>query len=69
MNKKKLFLIMMIFGGADCLGNGLHYFISGESYNNTTLRNYAVIGQIVFALAIFAYCIWYHKTSIEKTER
>ncbi len=52
---------MILFVGLDCLGNALHYFISGEYYRNTELRNYAVIGQIFFALAVVAYGFRYQK--------
>lgn len=40
------------------IGNGLQYFIGGEVYRNTDLRNYAVIGQILFGLVTMAYSLW-----------
>ncbi len=67
MNKKSLFFIIFLFAAADCLGNGLHYFFAGENYRNSDLRNYAVVGQIIFALVMCAYSFRYYKTSIKKT--
>ncbi len=62
MNKKKWMFAAILFVGLDCLGNALHYFISGESYRNAYLRSYAVVGQIFFALAVIAYGFRYQKT-------
>ncbi len=62
MNKKTVIFWVILFIGFDCLGNALHYFISGKSYSNTDLRNYAVVGQIFFALAVIAYGFRYQET-------
>ncbi len=69
MDKKYLLFILILMSGFSCLGNALQYYVSGKQYSNTDLRNYAVIGQIIFALAVIAYGIWYHKTSIKKIDR
>lgn len=71
MSKRALIFVLILLGGADCLGNGLHYFISGQSYLNSELRNAAVIGQIIFSLAVLIYGVWYYKTSaaVRKVER
>ena len=68
MSKKTLFSFLILFIGADCLGNGLHYFVAGEQYQNTDLRSYAVIGQIIFALAVLGYGVWYYKKPAKQIE-
>lgn len=54
---------ILIFAAALPIASGLHYFIGGEAYQNTSLRNYAVVGQIIFGLAIICYSIWHYKYS------
>lgn len=61
MNRKLLIFILILLGGLECAGNGLHYFISGEHYRNTDLRNFAVVVQIAFGLAVAVYGIWDYK--------
>jgi hypothetical protein len=34
------------------VGSGLHYFISGENYHNSTTRNVLVVLQILFGLVL-----------------
>lgn len=57
MKNKTLVFWLLIVSGLLCLGNGLHYFIGGDVYRSSDLRTYAVVGQIVFALAITGYGI------------
>ncbi len=63
MKNKALVFWLLIVSGLLCLGNGLRYFIGGEAERNSDLRNYAVIGQIIFALAVVAYGAWLLKKS------
>ena len=68
MSKKNLYLFLILFIGADVFGQGLHYFIADKHYHNTDLRNYAVVGQIVFGLAVIAYGILFYKKPAKKME-
>jgi len=68
MDKKFLNFVLILLVGFSGLSNALQYFISGKQHSNTDLRNYAVIGQIIFALAIIASGIWYYKTSFKKID-
>ena len=68
MSKKNLYLFLILFIGADVFGQGLHYFIAGKHYHSTDLRNYAVVGQIVFGLAVIVYGVWYYKKTAKKME-
>ena len=68
MSKKTLISFLIFFIGADLFGQGTHYFIAGKHHENTDLRNYAVIGQIIFALAVIAYGVWYIKKPAKKLE-
>lgn len=36
------------------VGSGLNYFVTGKADQNSDFRNYAVIGQIIVGLVIFA---------------
>ena len=65
-SKRTAIFFLILFLGASCLWQGLNYFIAGKQYHNTQLRNYAVVGQIVFALAVIVYGFWYRKTSAAK---
>ena len=69
MKNKNLLFVLLIIVGLSPIGNGLHYFISGEPYRNSDLRNYAVVGQIFFGLAMLAYSFWYYQSSFKKRER
>jgi hypothetical protein len=69
MDKKFLVFILLLMSGFSCLGNAVHYFLSGEQYSNTDLRNYAVAVQIAFALAVILYGFWHYKTSSEKVDK
>lgn len=68
MSKKNLYFFLMLFIGADVAGQGFHYFIAGKHYYNSDLRNYAVVGQIVFGLAVIAYGVCYYKKLVKKME-
>lgn len=49
MKYRSLFFFMaLVF----IVGGGLHYFISGENYTNSTTRNVLVVLQILFGLVL-----------------
>ena len=58
MTKEKSWNLLLIFAGFLPIWNGLAYFIAGEANPNSNLRNFAVVGQIVFGLAIVCFGVW-----------
>ncbi|MEJ7861651.1 MAG: hypothetical protein WKF90_08435 [Pyrinomonadaceae bacterium] len=61
MKNKSWIWISFIVAGALPIWNALQYFIDGKAYQNSNLRNYAVVGQIIFGVAIIFYGFWYKK--------
>ena len=48
------------------VGSGLNYFVAGKADQNSDFRNYAVIGQIIVGLVIFALSL---RNSLKKAEQ
>ncbi|MBA4123675.1 MAG: hypothetical protein H0X72_14580 [Acidobacteria bacterium] len=65
MKNKSLLFILWLIAGFLPIGNGLQYFIAGEAYRNTDLRNYAVVGQIIFGLATIGYAFWSKRKTLQ----
>jgi uncharacterized membrane protein len=61
MKDKSWVWMLFITSGLLLIGSGLQYFVGGKAYQNTDLRNYAVVGQIIFGLATICYGFWYQK--------
>jgi hypothetical protein len=61
MTKEKSWNFLFIFTGLMPISSGLQYFIAGQAYQNTSLRNYAVVGQILFGLAVVCFGVWQNK--------
>ncbi len=61
MTKEKSLNLLLIFCGLLPIWNGLQYFAEGQAHQNSSLRNSAVVGQILFGLAISCYGIWRNK--------
>ncbi len=61
MMKEKTLNLLLIFSGFLPIWNGLQYFIEGQANQNSSLRNSAVVGQIIFGLATSFYGIWRNK--------
>lgn len=68
MTKEKSWNLLVIFSGLLPIWNGLQYFINGQAFQNSGLRNSAVVGQILFGLAIICYGIWRHKNLFKQAE-
>lgn len=58
---EKYWNLLAVFVGLLPIKSGLQYFIAGEAVQNSDLRNFAVVGQIIFGLAIIYYGIWRYK--------
>ncbi|MGI9034442.1 MAG: hypothetical protein ACR2GD_00230 [Pyrinomonadaceae bacterium] len=69
MENKFWFWTLFIISGTLPMANGWQYFIGGEGYQNSDLRNYAVAGQILFGLAIMCYGFWRYNKNLVKRER
>jgi len=61
MMKEKTLNLLLIFSGLLPIWNGLRYFIEGQANQNSSSRNSAVVGQILFGLAVSCYGIWRNK--------
>lgn len=61
MKKAKSWNYALIFSGLLPIWSGLQYFVQGQAQENTDLRNSAVVGTILFGLAIICYGAWRHK--------
>ncbi len=61
MTKEKTWNFLFIFTGILPIGNGLQYFVAGQAQQNSNLRNSAVVGQILFGLAVVCYGVWQNK--------
>jgi len=61
MTKEKSWNLLLIFSGLLPIWNGMQYFIEGQANQNSSLRNSAVVGQILFGLAVSCYGIWRNK--------
>lgn len=59
--KAKSWNYLLIFSGLLPIWGGLQYFVQGQAQQNTNLRNSAVVGQILFGLAVICYGIWNNK--------
>ena len=68
MTKEKSWNLLTIFVGFSPIWSGLQYFVNGQANQNSSLRNSAVIGQIIFGLAISCYGIWRHKNLSRQPE-
>ncbi len=68
MRKEKSWNLLVIFVGLLPIWNGLQYFINGQANQNSSLRNSAVVGQILFGLAISCYGIWRNKSLPRQAE-
>jgi len=55
MSKKKWFFFLLLFLGLDVAGQAAHYFIGGETYRSSSLRDFLVVVQLLFGLAIAFY--------------
>lgn len=56
MTENKWFYFYCWFiGGLSCAGGALYYFISGELYVNSNLRNALVAGQLILGVTIAVY--------------
>ncbi len=46
--------ILVVFAGSLPFASALQYYVAGEAYRNTPTRNWLVIAQAAFGLAIMA---------------
>lgn len=69
MTKKSGGTFLLIIAGLLPVWNGLQYFLEGLANQNSSLRNYAVVGQILFGLAIVGYGFFYFKSSGKRTSK
>ena len=53
--KKWFFVIFWIIGGLYVAAQAIYYFIGGESNGSSSLRNFLVIAQLFFGVAIAFY--------------
>jgi hypothetical protein len=56
--KKSWIWILVVFAGSLPFASALQYYISGEAYRNTPSRNWLVVGQAVFGLAVMAFGLY-----------
>ena len=68
MTKEKFWNLLLIFAGLLPVWSGLQYFIAGEANQSSDLRNFAVVGQILFGLATICYGIWRNKNLFAQTK-
>ena len=61
MKNKSWNLMLFVIVGLSVMGRGIQYFVAGKAYQNSDLRNYAVVGQILFGLAIICFGFFYDK--------
>ncbi|MCA1622239.1 MAG: hypothetical protein LC768_01240 [Acidobacteria bacterium] len=66
--KNKSWNLVLVFVGLLPIWNGLQYFFQGQAYQNSALRNSAVVGQIIFGLAISCYGVWHNKNLSKQDE-
>lgn len=69
MTKEKSLNLVIIFAGLLPIWNGLQYFLEGQAQHNSDLRNYAVVGQILFGLAIIGWGFFCHKNSGQRASK
>ena len=69
MGNKFWFWTLFIISGMLPAASGLHYFIGGEAYRNSDVRNYAVAGQILFGIAIICCGFWRHNKNLARQKR
>jgi len=57
-----------ILSGLLCAENALHYFISGESFINSSLRNFLVTAQFLFGIwvTIYGFKLYWQRSGIIK---
>lgn len=69
MNKINWIALLFISTSLLPIGSGLRYLFDGRVYENSDLRNYTVVGQIILGLLTMAYGYWQYKTSLKKVEQ
>ena len=69
MKSKNWYYYLVPVLGAIVCGQAINYFLSGENYRNTGLRNFAVVLQIIFGLALIGYSFYQHKRNFLTEEK
>ena len=54
MNSKWYF-VLVLFLGAQVAGQAIYYFVGGDTYQSTSLRDLLVFLQLIFGLAVVFY--------------
>ena len=52
--KRSWVWILVVFAGSLPIASAVQYYVSGEPGRNTPTRNWLVVGQVVFGLAVIA---------------
>ena len=56
MEKNKWFwFLFCLLGGACMAGQAAHYFIGGDTYKSSLLRDFLVVAQLIVGIAIAIY--------------
>jgi hypothetical protein len=56
--KRTWIWILVVFAGSLPLASALQYYISGEPYRNTPTRNWLVVAQALFGIAVMAFGLY-----------
>jgi len=68
MEKNKwFFFFFWLVGGSPVAGQAAHYFIGGESYKSSSLRDFLVVVQLLVGLAV-AFYGWKKYRLLDKSE-
>lgn len=61
MKSRSYYYYLIPVLGAIVCGQAINYFLSGENYRNTSLRNFLVVLQVLFGLGLIGYSFYQYK--------